>query len=448
MSNKLVVLGGGESGLGAAILGKSKGFDVFLSDRGRLHEKYRKELAERGIDFEEETHTEAIIFGADVVVKSPGIPDTSPIVVGLEERSIPVISEIEFASQYTDAKLIGITGSNGKTTTTLLTYHLLKNAGFNVGLAGNIGDSFAWQVAEKNYDYYVLEISSFQLDNIKSFKPAIAVLLNITPDHLDRYGYSFQNYVDSKFNIVKNQTSDCDFIYFEDSEVITSELTKKNIPSRMWSVSIEHSVSNGAYLDKNQLISQVADKTFTQDFAALPIQGPHNAINAMAAIVVAQLAGVPAEKISEGLLSFQNAPHRLEKVAVIDGVTYVNDSKATNVDSVFYALGSFTEPVILIAGGVDKGNDYSQIEYLVKEKVKGLIILGPKYEKLRDYFEGIVSQIYITQNIEDAVEQGQKWSKPGDVVLLSPACASFDLFKNYEDRGDKFKQAVEKLANG
>ncbi len=442
-----MVLGGGESGLGAAILGKAKGFDVFLSDRGKLNDHYRKELTERGISFEEEMHTDALIFVADIVVKSPGIPDTSPIVVGLNDRRIPVISEIEFAARYTDAKLIGITGSNGKTTTTLLTYHLLKNAGFNVGLAGNIGDSFAWQVAEKHYDYYVLEISSFQLDNIIDFKPAIAVLLNITPDHLDRYGYSFQNYVDSKFNIVRNQTAECHFIYFDDSEVITSELVKRSTSSQLWPVSISHTVEKGAYLEGNQLISKIKDSVFSQDFESLPIQGPHNAINALTAIAIAQLAGVEADQIREGLVTFRNAPHRLEKVAHIEGVVYVNDSKATNVDSVFYALGSFNEPIILIAGGVDKGNDYSQILDLVKEKVKGLIILGPKYEKLKHYFEGIVPQVYITQDIQDAVAQGKKWAVPGDVVLLSPACASFDLFKNYEDRGDQFKNAVEKLAN-
>ena len=446
MSNKLVVLGGGESGLGAAILGKSKGFEVFLSDRGRLHDRYRKDLIDRGISFEEEQHTESFIFAASVVVKSPGIPDTAPLILALVEKGIPVISEIEFASQYTDAKLIAITGSNGKTTTTLLTYHLLKNAGFNVGLAGNIGDSFAWQVAEKSFDYYVLEISSFQLDNIISFTPHIAVLLNITPDHLDRYDYSFKNYTDSKFKIIKNQAADNNFIYFDDSEVIKAELSLRDIPSKKWGISIDHAIEDGIFLKENQLVSNFDKSGFSQDFDALPIKGPHNAINAMAAILVAQIVGVSKDKIKEGLLSFQNAPHRLEKVDVIDGVTYINDSKATNVDSVFYALGSFSEPVVLIAGGVDKGNEYAQIEELVKEKVKGLIVLSVKYEKLRDYFTAIVPQIYITQDIQDAVTQAQKWSEPGDVVLLSPACASFDLFKNYEDRGDQFKVAVRNLA--
>jgi UDP-N-acetylmuramoylalanine--D-glutamate ligase len=446
VSDKLVVLGGGESALGAAILGKSKGFDVFLSDRGSVDDQYRKELLERGIAFEEEQHTESLILGASLVVKSPGIPDTTPLIQALLEKGITVISEIEFAAQYTDAKLIAITGSNGKTTTTLLTHHLLKNAGLNVGLAGNIGESFAWQVAEKSFDYYVLEISSFQLDNIITFKPDVAVLLNITPDHLDRYGYSFQNYTDSKFNIVRNQAAEDHFIYFDDSEVIKTELRKRDVLSKKWGISIDHSVANGIFLKENQLKSNFDNSGFFQDFDKLPIKGSHNAINAMAAILVAQIVGISEDKIKVGLLSFQNAPHRLEKVDVIDGVTYINDSKATNVDSVFYALGSFSEPIVLIAGGVDKGNEYGQIEELVKSKVKGLIILSVKFEKLRDYFNNIVPQIYITQDVQDAVNQAQKWSEPGDVVLLSPACASFDLFKNYEDRGDQFKVAVRNLA--
>jgi UDP-N-acetylmuramoylalanine--D-glutamate ligase len=445
VSNKLVVLGGGESGVGAAILGKSKGFDVFLSDRGLLGDQYRKELVKRDILFEEQQHTESLILQADLIVKSPGIPNTAPLILALIKKGIQVISEIEFASRYTGAKLIAITGSNGKTTTTLLTYHLLKNAGLNVGLAGNIGDSFAWQVAEKSFEYYVLEISSFQLDNIVSFKPNIAILLNITPDHLDRYGYSFQNYTDSKLNIIRNQDASDDFIYFADSEVIKTELNKRNVPSNKVGISITHSIEDGIYLEGNSLTSNSRGTHFSQDFDELPIKGPHNAINAMASISVARILNIADVKIKEGLLSFQNAPHRLEKVAVINGVTYVNDSKATNVDSVFYALGSFSEPVILIAGGVDKGNEYDQIKELVRDKVKGLIVLSEKYEKLKEYFTGIVPQIYVTQDIQQAVAQAQKWSESGDVVLLSPACASFDLFKNYEDRGDKFKVAVRNL---
>jgi UDP-N-acetylmuramoylalanine--D-glutamate ligase len=445
VQNKVVILGGGESGAGAAILAKSKGFEVFLSDKGQLNQKYSDILIAEKIPFEQGQHTEEQILDSQLVVKSPGIPDTVPLILALKAKGIPVISEIEFASRYTDAQLIAITGSNGKTTTTLLTYHILKNAGLNVGLAGNIGESFAWQVAEKKFDYYVLEISSFQLDNIIDFRPHIAVLLNITPDHLDRYGYSFQNYINSKFNVIRNQTENDHLIYFEDSEVITEEFEKRTITPHQWGISLQEKLESGSYLNGGQLLSQINGRTFEQDFDKLPIKGPHNAINAMAAISVAQLVGINPEQISEGLLSFSNAPHRLEEVEVINGVTYVNDSKATNVDSVFYALGSFNQPVILIAGGVDKGNDYSQIEELVRNKVKGLIVLGKSFEKLQDYFSGKVPQIYTTQDVQDAVNKGQEWSVPGDIVLLSPACASFDLFKNYEDRGDKFKAAVRNL---
>lgn len=447
VQKKVVILGGGESGTGAAILAKSEGFDVFLSDSGLLNQKYIDVLNSENIPFEQGSHSESRVLESDLVIKSPGIPDTVPLIVTLKEKGIPVISEIEFASRYTSAKIIAITGSNGKTTTTLLTYHLLKTAGLNVGLAGNIGDSFAWQVATKKFDYYVLEISSFQLDNILDFHPQIAVLLNITPDHLDRYAYKFQNYIDSKFNIVRNQTGEDHLVYFEDSEVITSELSKRNIDSRLIKVSLANKPAKGAYLSEGTLVSNVGSNTYEQPFAELPIKGPHNAINALAAISVAQLVGVGPDKIAEGLKSFTNAPHRLEEVEVIAGVTYINDSKATNVDSVFYALGSFERPVVLIAGGVDKGNDYSQIETLVRNKVKALIVLSKDYEKLETYFSGIVPQIYITQDVQDAVNKAQEWSVAGDIVLLSPACASFDLFKNYEDRGEKFKAAVRNLTS-
>ncbi|WP_439558089.1 UDP-N-acetylmuramoyl-L-alanine--D-glutamate ligase, partial [Dyadobacter sp.] len=359
MQEKVVILGGGESGVGAAILAKSKGFDVFLSDKGKLQDKYSQVLLQEDIAFEHEKHTSENILDAQLVIKSPGIPDTAPLIVALREKGIPVISEIEFASRYTRAKLIAITGSNGKTTTTLLTYHLLKNAGLHVGLAGNIGDSFAWQVATKDFDYYVLEISSFQLDNIVSFHPAISILLNITPDHLDRYGYDFQNYIDSKFNIIRNQNEDDFFIYFEDSEVIKTELSKRNPPVRKVGFSLTQPVSPGSWLRDHVIVSQVNDNVYETDFSQLPLKGPHNAVNSMAALAVAQLLHIDPVKITEGLKSFKNAPHRLEVVEEIDGVTYVNDSKATNVDSVFYALGSYNQPVILIAGGVDKGNDYS-----------------------------------------------------------------------------------------
>ncbi|WP_374754353.1 UDP-N-acetylmuramoyl-L-alanine--D-glutamate ligase [Dyadobacter crusticola] len=445
MQEKVVVLGGGESGVGAAILAKSKGFDVFLSDKGKLQDKYSQVLLQENIAFEHEKHTTENILNAQLVVKSPGIPDTAPLIVELRERGIPVISEIEFASRYTNAKLIAITGSNGKTTTTLLTYHLLKNAGLNVGLAGNIGDSFAWQVATRDFDYYVLEISSFQLDNIVSFHPAVSVLLNITPDHLDRYGYDFQNYIDSKFNIIRNQTKEDYLIFFEDSEVIQTELTKRNPLVKRAGISLSRPVSPGSWLRDHVIVSQVNDKIYETDFKQLPLKGPHNAVNAMVAITVAQLLNIDSDKITEGLKSFKNAPHRLEVVEVIDGVTYVNDSKATNVDSVFYALGSYNQPVILIAGGVDKGNDYSQIEALVSNKVKGLIVLGKDREKLVKYFSGIVPAIFETGDIQEGVEKAREWAVDQDIVLLSPACASFDLFKNYEDRGEQFKAAVRNL---
>jgi UDP-N-acetylmuramoylalanine--D-glutamate ligase len=447
VQKKLVILGGGESGAGAAVLAKSKGFEVFLSDRGQLHQKYIDILVREGISFEQGQHSEEIILQSDLVVKSPGIPDTVPLIVALRDKGIEVISEIEFASRYTQAKIIAITGSNGKTTTTLLTYHILKTAGLNVGLAGNIGESFALQVAEKDFDYYVLEISSFQLDNIRDFHPHISVLLNITPDHLDRYGYNFQNYINSKFNIIRNQTPADYLLYFKDSTVLTGELAARKPDLNLVEISLAEELPEGAYLKNESLVSHVGSRTFEAAFAQLPIKGPHNAINALAAISVAQLLNVDASQIMEGLKSFKNAAHRLEEVEVIDGVTYINDSKATNVDSVFYALGSFSQPVVLIAGGVDKGNDYSQIEDLVRTKVKGLIVLGKSFEKLRDYFSEIVPQIYTTQDIQDAVNKGKEWSVPGDIVLLSPACASFDLFKNYEDRGEKFKAAVKNLTH-
>lgn len=446
MHKKVVILGGGESGAGAAILAKKQNYDVFLSDKSLIPGKYKTQLEEADIEFEEGTHSEERILAADLVVKSPGIPDKAPLVAALYEKGVQVISEIEFGSWFTEAKIIGITGSNGKTTTTLLTYHILKNAGLNVGLAGNIGDSFALQVATKSFDYYVLEISSFQLDNIIKFKPDISVILNITPDHLDRYKYSFQNYIDSKFNILKNQRSSEDFIYFANSEVIEKELAIRDLSVNKLGISLKGKLAEGGYYSEGNLVTNIEGKKFSQVFDELPIKGPHNAVNSLAAILVAQRVGIEEDLIKTGLKSFVNAAHRLEQVAIIDEVTYVNDSKATNVDSVFYALGSFEKPIILIAGGVDKGNDYSQIEELVRQKVKGLIILTPDSEKLNTYFKDIVSQIYITQDVLQAVKKGQEWANPGDIVLLSPACASFDLFKNYEDRGEKFKEAVRSLA--
>lgn len=445
---KLIILGGGESGVGAALLGKAKGYDVFLSDKGSLKEEYRKQLQLHGIDFEEGKHDEERILQAHEVVKSPGIPDQVALIQGLRRKDIPVISEIEFAARYTAAKLIAITGSNGKTTTSLLTYHLLKHAGLSVGLAGNIGKSFALQVLENEFDYYVLEISSFQLDNMYRFRAAISVLLNITPDHLDRYGYRFENYVDSKFRIIQNQTENDNFIYFLDSDVIGKELQKKTLAMKQWPVSLVKELEHGAYLQDGALHICTDAQEFLVPTSQLPVQGPHNAINAMSALLVARLVGIGQAALQEGLKTFKNAPHRLEPVATVNGVTFVNDSKATNVDSVFYALNSFERPIILIAGGVDKGNEYDQIRELVVSKVKGFIALGTDNQKLESYFAPLVKVFYSTESVQEAVNKAAEWGVEGDVVLLSPACASFDLFKNYEDRGEKFKQAVATLNEG
>ncbi|MFT4032503.1 MAG: UDP-N-acetylmuramoyl-L-alanine--D-glutamate ligase [Siphonobacter sp.] len=449
MSKYIAILGGGESGVGAALLAKAKGIKVFLSDQGKLAEKYRQQLMEEEIEFEEGSHTEERILSADEVIKSPGIPDKAPIIKALHTKNIPVIGEIEFAARYTNARLIAITGSNGKTTTTLLTYHLLKNAGLNVGLAGNIGDSFAKQVITDSYDYYVLEISSFMLDTMFSFKANIAILSNITPDHLDRYQYSFQNYIDSKFRILQNMKPTDTFIYWKESEAIANEITRRGgndrlIPHQL-PISIEKRVSEGGWMEEGKLEAIVGSDLFTIDLADLPIAGTHNALNALCAILVAMTLRIPSHTIREGLLSFRNAPHRLEPVGEIDGIRFVNDSKATNVDSVYYALGSFQQPLILIIGGVDKGNEYGQIEELVIDKVKLLICLGVDNAKLKTYFATKVPAILETQSIQQAVEWGRKYGEPGDVVLLSPACASFDLFTNYEDRGNQFRAAVRAL---
>lgn len=442
---KIVILGGGESGVGAALLAQAKGFEVFLSDRGALKESYRTTLQNAGIPFEEGQHTEERILAASEVVKSPGIPSTVPLVQKLREQGTPVISEIEFAARYTNAKLIGITGSNGKTTTTLLTYHLLKTAGLNVGLAGNIGDSFAEQVITDTFDYYVLELSSFQLDDMYATHHDVTVLLNITPDHLDRYNYSFQNYVDSKFRILQNAQPSDDFIYFDGSQPILDELTKRKPNVNRLPISLEAAIDEGGCLANGELIATYKDHVFQIPQSETPLRGPHNAINMLAAILVAESVGVSSEAISEGLKTFQNAAHRLEPAGTIQGIQFINDSKATNVDSVFYALSSMDAPTIWIAGGQDKGNDYSQLDEVVRRKVKALICLGVDNHKLVDYFGNAIPSIYETQDITDAVVKGLELSEPGDVVLLSPACASFDLFKNYEDRGNQFKAAVKNL---
>ncbi|MBB6001663.1 UDP-N-acetylmuramoyl-L-alanine--D-glutamate ligase [Arcicella rosea] len=442
---KIAILGGGESGVGAALLAKAKGFKVFLSDKGILSDKYKEILNQNDILFEEGQHTEEQILDADEVVKSPGIPDKVALVQKLKSLRIPIISEIELASRYTKAKIIAITGSNGKTTTTLLTYHLLKNAGLNVGLAGNIGYSFAKQVIDDTLDYFVLELSSFQLDNCFEFKADIAILLNITPDHLDRYNYEFQNYIDSKFRILQNMTPSDNFIFYQESEALANELTKKTFPINYLPVSLQGKVPQGGSLQNEKLEVTYKENHFSFALEDLPIKGSHNAINAMSAILVAKVLDIENDKIAEGLKSFKSVEHRLEPCGEVGGVKFVNDSKATNVDSVFYALGSFNDPIVLIMGGVDKGNDYSQIEALIEQKVKALICMGTDNQKLLDYFGKKVPLIFSVDSMQKAVALGQEIATEGDVVLLSPACASFDLFKNYEDRGRQFKAAVSAL---
>ncbi|GAB2605447.1 UDP-N-acetylmuramoyl-L-alanine--D-glutamate ligase [Spirosoma areae] len=442
---RIVILGGGESGVGAALLAQSKGFDVFLSDKGALKESYRATLQTAGIPFEEGHHTEERIVVATEVIKSPGIPNSAPLVQKLRAQGTSVISEIEFAARYTNARLIGITGSNGKTTTTLLIYHLLKTAGFNIGLAGNIGDSFAQQVIADTFDYYVLELSSFQLDDMYDTHLDVRVLLNITPDHLDRYGYDFQNYVASKFRILQNARPRDNFIFFAESQPILDELAHRELVITKLPISLQAHVSPGGYLANGQLIAYTKEQSFTIEQAETPLRGPHNAINMLAAILAAQSVGVPNEAITSGLKTFQNAAHRLEPAGTINGVQFINDSKATNVDSVFYALSSMDSPTIWIAGGLDKGNDYSQLDEVVRQKVKALICLGVDNHKLIEYFGPKVPVIYETQSVSDAVQKALTLSQPNDIVLLSPACASFDLFKNYEDRGNQFKEAVKRL---
>ena len=441
----IVVLGGGESGVGAALLAKAKGHRVFVSDQGILGDNYRQQLVENKIEFEENQHDEVRILNADEVIKSPGIADSVPLLQKLYAQGTPVVSEIEFAARYTNAKIVGITGSNGKTTTTRLTYHLLKNAGLNVGLGGNIGDSFAKQVLENNFEIYVLEISSFQLDNMYDFKADVAVLLNITPDHLDRYDYNFQNYVNAKFRIVQNMGQADDFIYYQQSPAIAQELPIRSLPMNALPLSLSDELMNGGYLKNGIMHVKSHGVAFEMVADEMPIKGPHNALNAMAAVLVAQAMGVDADKIRDGLLSFQNDPHRLELVGEINGVRFVNDSKATNVDSTYHALNSYNAPIVWIAGGIDKGNDYAPLQEAVRARVKALVCLGKDNHKLVGYFSGIIPQIAETQDVRQAVRLGLALSKPGDVVLLSPACASFDLFKNYIDRGNQFRTATQSL---
>ena len=442
---RIVILGAGESGAGAAILAAKQGFDVFVSDFGEIKHQYKLLLDKHHIRWEEKQHTESLILNADEVIKSPGIPDKAPMVKALREKKIPVISEIEFAGRYTKAKMICITGSNGKTTTTMLIYHILKEAGLNVGLAGNVGDSLALQVAEKNFDYYVVELSSFQLDGMTEFKADIAILMNITPDHLDRYNYEFQNYIDSKFRIIQNQTEKDAFIFWNDDPVIRNELKKRNIQSAIYPFSLEKEEKTKAFIENNQLIINTLNNIFTMPASELSLTGIHNTYNSMAAGLAASSISVRKENIRQSLQDFQGVEHRLEYVATVRDVKYINDSKATNVNSCWYALQSMRTPVVLILGGTDKGNDYSEIEELVKEKVTGMIFLGVDNEKLHLFFDGKVEKIADARSMQECVQAAYNMAKPGETVLLSPCCASFDLFENYEDRGNQFKVCVRNL---
>ncbi|AXT60952.1 UDP-N-acetylmuramoyl-L-alanine--D-glutamate ligase [Aquimarina sp. AD10] len=442
---KLVVLGGGESGVGTAILGKKEGFDVFVSDKGVITEKYKEVLRNFEIEWEEQKHTEAKVLDADVVMKSPGIPDTVALVKRLREREIPVISEIEFAANHTSAMFIGITGSNGKTTTTMLTHHILKQGGLNVNMAGNIGDSFAKQVAENDAPYYVLELSSFQLDGIKDFVPHIAILTNITPDHLDRYDYKFENYIASKFRIVMNQNEDDYFIYDADDEVITQYIQKNPIRSRLLPFSLTKKIENGAYLEDNNIKIIIDNNEIIMPTTDLSLKGNHNVKNAMAAATVSQLLKIRKTTIRECLENFHGVEHRLESVLKINNVQYINDSKATNVNATFYALDAMKSATVWIVGGVDKGNDYTELFPLVNEKVKAIICLGVDNSKIINAFGNCVDNIVETQSMKEAVNMAYKIAERNESVLLSPACASFDLFKNYEERGRQFKEAVREL---
>jgi len=442
---RLAILGGGESGVGAAILGKQKHYAVLVSDQSNIATKYKEVLIHYKIDFEENKHTECQILNADVVVKSPGIPDKAPLIVKLKKQGVPVVSEIEFAGQFTNANILGITGSNGKTTTTLLTHYILKKAKLNVGIAGNIGDSFARQVAERNFKNYVLELSSFQLDGVEKFNPHIAIITNITPDHLDRYDYDFEKYIAAKFRITKNQTAKDFLIYNTDDPAILSGLKKYKTKATLVPFSLERELSYGAFLKDETITIKLNKQEIQMSLTGLSLKGKHNTKNAMAASLAAQLLKVRKETIKESLSGFEGVEHRLENVTKVKGVSYINDSKATNVNATFYALECMEKTTIWIVGGVDKGNDYTDLLPLVREKVKAIVCLGVNNEKIKHTFENVVDFLIETAGAEEAVKVAHKLAEKGDAVLLSPACASFDLFQNYEDRGDQFKSAVKKL---
>jgi UDP-N-acetylmuramoylalanine--D-glutamate ligase len=445
MKKRAVILGAGESGTGAAILALRKGFDVFVSDSGTVREKYRELLTRHQVAWEEGRHSMELILNADLVIKSPGIPEKAPVMAGIREKGIPVISEIEFAARYTHAKKICITGSNGKTTTTLLIYHMMKKAGLHAALAGNVGTSMALQVAEHNYDYYVIELSSFQLDDMYEFRAEVAILMNITPDHLDRYQYRMQNYVDSKFRITRNQTGKDFFIYFADDPVITEEMRRRKPAARCIPFTLSSINGEGAGVHENQLIINIHKNQFSMSILDLALQGKHNVCNSMAAAISGMVLEIRNDRIRESLTDFQGVEHRLERFLKVHGIEFINDSKATNVNSTWYALESMNHQVVWIAGGIDKGNDYSMLYDLVKEKVKAIVCLGVDNSKIHKAFDGMVKNIIDTTNMAEAVKSAYYLARNGDIVLLSPACASFDLFENYEDRGHQFKQEVRNL---
>lgn len=445
MKERLVVLGGGESGVGAAVLGKDKGMDVFLSDAGALKPNYKKILEEENIPFEEGQHTESLIMNADVVVKSPGIPPTAPMVQKLMEKGVPVVSEIEFAAGFTNAKMVCITGSNGKTTTTLLTYHILKKAGLDVGLAGNVGKSLALQVSRDPHDIYVIELSSFQLENMYKFKANIAVIMNITPDHLDRYDHKMENYAAAKFRILRNQTKDDFFIYWQDDPLIRRQVQNVQGEAMLLPFGFSREEESAAYVENGIVKFTTPMDVWEIPRDRLSLPGLHNLFNSMAAGLSATALNVKNENIRRALEDFEAVEHRLEYVDTLDGVRYVNDSKATNVNSTWYALESMDTPVVLILGGKDKGNDYSEIEELVKNKVRAIVCMGLHNEKIIEFFKDKVKDIYDTHSLKDAVDACKKAAVKGDTVLLSPCCASFDLFSSYEDRGKQFKDYVKQL---
>ncbi len=445
MKEQIIILGAGESGVGAAILAQKKGFDVFVSDFGAIKEKYKNVLENYNINFEEGKHSETRILKASLVVKSPGIPEKAPLVKKLHEKAIPVVSEIEFGGRYTNAKTICITGSNGKTTTTLLTYHILKNAGINVGLAGNVGTSFAWQVAEEKHDVYVIELSSFQLDGMYDFRADVAVLMNITPDHLDRYDYKMQNYVDSKFRILQNQKANDYFIYCDEDEVIRQELKKREIVPLQVPFGLREPEIPGAGLQNDHFIINLNQKQFSMSILDLSLEGKHNTYNSMAAGIASMVFQIRDEQLRESLSDFKGVEHRLERFLKVHGIEFINDSKATNINSTWYALESMYKPTVWIVGGIDKGNDYSILRGLVTEKVKAIVCLGKDNAKIIDAFSDCVADIVETSSMEESVKSSYYLARNGDAVLLSPACASFDLFDSYEDRGNQFKEQVRNL---